>query len=205
MTTRRGRPRDEEARTRILSAASKQFVTDGFVATTMASIAGEAEVAVQTLYLAFESKVGLLSAVHDVALTGDDEPVPILERVWVVQLAEMPTVVDGWASVVEHSTPMTVRVAPVYAAIQAASADPDAAELLTRLRVQRYQHSQEVAARLLALPGAREDVDVDSVADVLYALICPETYSLFVVERGWSICQWRSWIHDTVLVQLIEQ
>lgn len=190
------------ARQRILAAASKQFVDDGFTTTTMTGIANEADVAVQTLYHAFGSKVGLLAAVHDVALAGDDEPVPVLERDWVLKLVESPTVADGWARVVEHQSPMTVRVASVYAAIQGAAADPAAAELLVRLRAQRYQHCQEVAAQLLVLPGASDDADVELIADVLYALICPESYALFVTERDWSIDRWRSWIHDTVLNQL---
>lgn len=204
MTARRGRPRDNAARKRILTAASKQFVDNGFTTTTMTGIASEADVAVQTLYHAFGSKVGLLSAVHDVALAGDDEPVPVLERDWVLKLVELPTVADGWAWAVDHQLPMTVRVASVYAAIQGAAADPAAAELLARLRAERSQHCHEVAALLVALPGVNDDADVESIADVLYALICPESYALFVTERGWSIDRWRSWIHDTVLNQLSE-
>lgn len=203
MAARRGRPKDTEARARILAAAGDQFLADGYTATTMTGIARAAGVAVQTLYLAFGSKVGLLSAVHDVTLAGDDDPVPLLERDWVLTVAQAPSITDAWAAVVEHQPPTTVRVAPVYAAIQAAAADPEVAALLTDLRAQRLRFSQELAGRLLALPGARGPGAVDRVADLLYATICPETYSLFVTERGWSVEAWRSWIDTTLRPELI--
>lgn len=203
MAGRRGRPRDTAARERILEVAGERFIRDGYSATTMTGLAEAAGVAVQTLYLAFTSKVGVLSAVHDVTLAGDDEPVPLLERGWARDLADAPTIEQAWDSVAEHQPRTTVRVAPIYAVIQAASADPEVAMLLSDLRAQRYRFSQEMAARLLTVPGAREAADVDRVADVLYAVICPETYALFVIERHWTVDQWRGWVHATVLRELI--
>lgn len=205
MAGRRGRPRDTAARARILEVAGERFIRDGYSATTMAGIAEAAGVAVQTLYVAFGSKVGVLSAVHDVTLAGDDDPVPLLEREWVHALAGSPTVEQAWGSVVEHLPVTTVRVAPIYAAIQAAAGDPEVADLLADLRGQRLRFSQELAGRLLNLPGVRESAGPDRLADVLYAVICPETYALFVTERHWSIDQWRCWIHATVLRDLIPE
>lgn len=204
MAGRRGRPRDAEARERILAAASELFVSQGYTATTMSGIAQAAGVAVQTLYAAFGSKVGVLSAVHDVALVGDDEPTPMLDRDWAQQVADAPTVAEGWALIMAHQPQTTVRVAPVYSAIQAAAADPEVGALLADLRAQRLRHSQEMADRLLALPEARGPEVRDRVADVLYATTSAESYALFVVERGWSAQAWRSWVHDTVLRELTD-
>ena len=204
MAERRGRPRDTAARARILVAAGRQLVADGYATMTMSGIATEAGVAVQTLYVAYGSKAGVVSAVHDRTLVGDDAPVPLLERDWVARLAEMPTVVEAWASVVEHLSPTTVRVAPVHTAIHAASADPEMGALLRDLRSQRHEFGRELATRLLALPGARGGEAVDRVADVLYAVVGPETHDLFVTQRGWSVEEWRGWVHDTVLRELTE-
>ena len=48
-----------------------------------------AQVSPATVELVFGTKAALLDAVVDVALAGDDEPVPVLERGWVHALAEV--------------------------------------------------------------------------------------------------------------------
>jgi len=202
VSERRGRPRDTAARRRILVAAERQLVSDGYATMTMSGMAKEAGVAVQTLYLAYGSKVGVVSAVHDRTLAGDDATVPLLERGWMRQLASAPTVLEAWASAMEHLSSTTVGVAPVHTAIQAASADPEMGALLSDLRAQRHEFSRELATRLLALPHARGGGVADRVADVLYALVGPETHDLFVIQRGWSVEEWRGWVHDAVLDEL---
>jgi AcrR family transcriptional regulator len=54
----------------------------------MAVIAAEAGVAVQSLYPRFGSKLAILSDALDVAIVGDDSPVPLLERPWVQQMLQ---------------------------------------------------------------------------------------------------------------------
>src|SRR5437763_16336971 len=91
MRMRPGRhARSRATRARIVEAATRVFVRDGYLTTTMAAIAAEAGVAVQSLYLGFGSKLGILSAAFDVAVVGDVEPVPLLERPWVRELAACP-------------------------------------------------------------------------------------------------------------------
>src|ERR1700737_3019141 len=80
----------------IVQAAAALFVRDGYLASTMAGIAAEAGVAVQSLYLIFGSKLDILKAALDVAIVGDFEPVPLLEREWAKRLAETP---DGRGAV----------------------------------------------------------------------------------------------------------
>ena len=57
--------------------STKQVVRDGYVATTMVAIAQEAGVSRETVYKAFRSKPELVERVYDVALVGDEEPVPL--------------------------------------------------------------------------------------------------------------------------------
>ncbi len=188
-------------RERILAAATELFSRDGYLTTTMGDIAAEAGVAVQTLYLAYGSKVGILSAAHDVAIVGDEDPVPLLERDWVRQLPDVESVSAGWDQTLDQLTPSTARVAPIYNVIASASADPDVADLLVSLREQRHSSSRALVDLLLALPGAT-DTDPGRVADVVYATLTAETYTLLVTERGWTIEQWCDWIHDTVAPEL---
>src|SRR5687768_9797810 len=85
--------RQEQARqTRraVLESARRLFLDGGYTATTMAAIAAEAGVSVETVYKAFRTKPALLKAVLDVAIAGDDEPVPMLQRDLVRRIGAEP-------------------------------------------------------------------------------------------------------------------
>nr|MBA3295010.1 TetR family transcriptional regulator [Geodermatophilaceae bacterium] len=78
--------RDEQARqTRsgILVAARRLFTTQGYAATTVAQIAAEAGVAVDTVYAAVGAKSVIFSQLLETALSGTDEAVPAEERGYV--------------------------------------------------------------------------------------------------------------------------
>src|SRR5436190_14443587 len=78
--------RDEQARrTRraVLDAAHRFFREHGYAGTTIGAIAGEANVSVETVYKLFGNKAGLVKAVFDVAIVGDDEQVPLMQREFV--------------------------------------------------------------------------------------------------------------------------
>jgi hypothetical protein len=64
---------------------------------------------------------------------------------------------------------------------------------------------QTTAARsLLTKPGARANLSVEHAADVLYCLLSPEMYLLFVRDRGWTRERWEQWAYDTLHAQLCE-
>ena len=74
--------RSKRARTGrgILDRGSGHFLTHGYQGTTVSAVAVDAGVSVETVYKAFANKAGLLKAVFDVTLAGDDEPVPLMDR-----------------------------------------------------------------------------------------------------------------------------
>ena len=69
----------------MLAAAKELFLERGYAATTMADVAAEAGVAVQTVYSAVGGKAALLKAVFDTTIVGDDEPVPVSGRPEIAQ------------------------------------------------------------------------------------------------------------------------
>ena len=73
------RRREQAAATRfeVLDAAQRLFERDGYPATTMAAIAAEARVALKTVYVAFETKSGVLRALWNLRLRAGAEDVPI--------------------------------------------------------------------------------------------------------------------------------
>src|SRR5690348_867944 len=72
------------ARTRqtVLDAARELFAAQGYTATTVEEIAGRAGVAKPTVFAAVGSKQVILKQLRDLALAGDDEPVPVAQRPW---------------------------------------------------------------------------------------------------------------------------
>src|SRR5438128_6263414 len=84
------RRREQAAATRreILEAAQRLFERDGYAATTMAAIATEAGVALKTIYVAFETKSGVLRALWNLLLRGDEDDAPVAERDWYRQVLE---------------------------------------------------------------------------------------------------------------------
>src|SRR5919206_1864609 len=74
----------------ILDAAQRLFERQGFAATTMEAIAAEAGVALKTVYVAFETKSGLLRALWNHLLRGGRDDVPIAEQDWYREILEEP-------------------------------------------------------------------------------------------------------------------
>ena len=63
-----------------MQAAHRRVLAAGYASTTLAAVAREAGVSVDTAYAVFGSKRGLLVAVMDVNVGGDDEPLDVLDR-----------------------------------------------------------------------------------------------------------------------------
>src|SRR5919198_6678507 len=86
------RRREQAAATRreILEAAQQLFERQGYGATTMAAIASEARVALKTVYVAFETKSGVLRALWNLLLRGGDEQVPVAGQPWYREIMDEP-------------------------------------------------------------------------------------------------------------------
>ncbi len=64
----------------MLAAARQLFIAQGYGATTVEQIAQHAGVSKPTVFSAVGNKQMVLRAVRDVAIAGDDEPVPVAKR-----------------------------------------------------------------------------------------------------------------------------
>src|SRR5579859_7142672 len=82
----RRREQAAETRRKILDAAERLFAQHGYAATSMPAIADQAGVALKTVYLACGTKAGVLHALWDARLGGDDQPIPVTSRPWYRQL-----------------------------------------------------------------------------------------------------------------------
>ena len=192
------------ARAAVVDAARTLFLERGYGATTIEAISALSDVPPATVYRLFSSKRGILKALLDVSIVGDDEAVPLAERPTVRSLLTYPDPRNKVAGFVRLAADVNARTAPIYRILaSAAASDPDAATLLDELTHQR-QEGQGRIARSLARSGAlRPKLRDRDVVDIIHALLSPEVYGLLVVDRGWPPERYQTWLTDTLVDQLL--
>jgi AcrR family transcriptional regulator len=192
------------ARAAVVAAAGELFVERGYGSTTVDAISERADVPPATVYRLFGSKHGILEALFDISIAGDDEDVPVGQRPEIRALLDDPDPRAQLAGFVAVTVQINRRVAPLYGVlVSAAGTDPDAAAQLAELTSQRQQ-GQRAIARSLARGGAlRPELRERDAADLVHALLSPELYRLLVVDRGWSADRYADWLAATVTAQLL--
>ena len=127
-----------KTRKRVIEAATRLFVQQGYATTTMRAIAAAADVSVPTVELLFGTKAQLLHVVIDVAVAGDDEPVPVLSRAWAAEAQSARDLADFLSVVAQVLSEAQARSAGVIlAAYEAAASDPDIQLLILDRESQR--------------------------------------------------------------------
>jgi AcrR family transcriptional regulator len=187
----------------VVEAAGDLFRERGYAATTIDAISERSDVPAPTVYRLFSSKLGILRALLDTSIAGDDQPVPIQERPEVAALlaeSGAEKVLRGFVSV---AVGINVRSNDLYRILSsAATSDPGAAELFAEYQRQRAKGQGRVA-RSLARGGAlRPGLRERDAADLIHALASPELYRLLVVDRGWSQERYETWLTSTLTTQL---
>ncbi len=201
------RRQEQAAATRraILDAAQGLFELQGYATTTMEAIAAEAGVALKTVYLAFVTKSGLLRALWDVLLKGDEEAAPVAERPWYLEIMEEPDPEHQLRLNARNARVVKLRIAGVLRVIRdAAPVDPDIAALWSLIQSDFYENQRAIVESLHEKKGLRAGLDVSRATDILWTLNHPDVWLLLVGERGWTPEQFEQWFGDTVCAELLK-
>src|SRR5437763_1966027 len=167
------RRREQAAATRreILDAAQRLFERQGYAATTIAAIAAEAGVALKTVYVAFETKNGVLRALWHLLLRGDEEDAPVGEREWFRELLAEPDAEQQLRLMARQSRLTKLRIGPIIEVIRsAASADPELGVLWDRIQSDFYALQRALVEKLAERQALRPSLDVDRATDILWTL-----------------------------------
>jgi len=200
----RRREQAAETRSKILEAAARLFERQGYAATTMAAIATEAGVSLKTVYVAFQTKSGLLRALWHLLLRGDRDDVPVPERSWYREVIEEPDPERQVRLNAHNSRIVKQRAGVVMGVIRSAAAsDPDVEALWSRIQSDFYDVQRPVVEALNEKGALRPGLDVTRAADILWTLNHPDLWHLLVGERGWTPEEWEHWFGDTVCAQLL--
>lgn len=196
--------RAQARRTRetILHAAERRFLNDGYTATTIAAIADDAGVSVETIYKAFGGKPGLVHALYERGLAGRG-PVPAYQRSDEMREAapDPETIMREWglltAEVASTVTPIRLLMR------SAAEADSKIAALLDASDQERLDRMRHHADFLAARGYLRDDVTADHATDILWTCSSMEFYELLVMKRGWTQKRFAAFIAEYMIATLL--
>jgi AcrR family transcriptional regulator len=198
-----------QARTRrtwaaVVEAARTLFLERGYAATTIEAISDRSDTPQATVYRVFSSKLGILKAVLDVSVVGDDQAVAMLDRPQVRALlsdGDPKNQLAGFAALLRE---VMARAAPVHRILaDAARSDEDAASLLVDIARQRQEGQRRIARSLARSHALRPGLREGDAADIIHALASPEVYGLLVLDRGWSAERYENWLRAILIDQLL--
>jgi len=193
-----------ETRRRIFEAAQELFTRDGYVTTTIAAIAEHAGVAVQTVYASTKSKRDILKGIIDLAISGEDEQVPVQASSRWQEIEAEPDPRTKLRMLARLHGEICVREAPAFAIMaDAAGSDPEIRTLMHEMADQRYQDHHRLAKTLHRTAQIRPDLSSRRAADIIWALANERTYLALVRERGWSTHDYEDWLADQLIAALV--
>ena len=198
-----------QARTRrtwaaVVGAAQGLFLERGYAATTIEAISDRADTPQPTVYRLFSSKLGILKALLDLSVAGDDEATVMLDRPQVRALLADQEPKDQLAGFAALVSGVMTRVGPVHRILaDAARSDQDAAALLAEIARQRHEGQRNIARSLARSSSLRPGLSERDAADVIHALASPEVHGLLVVDRGWTGERHEKWLRQILIEQLL--
>jgi AcrR family transcriptional regulator len=199
-----GEARREQAATRrrtVLETALERFTADGYAGTSMARIAAEAGVAVDTVYATIGRKPQLLLAVHDLVLgegatDARGEPVAALQRRYVEAVRTAPTAAEKVARYAAALGRLLPRTAPLLDALREAGAtDPACRQVWESVEQRRAANMRLFAADLRATGELRDDLTDEEVADLVWSMNSA-SYFLSLRSRGWTAERYAALVRD---------
>lgn len=194
----------QRSRDAVIQAAQRLFLSLGYAPTTIAAIATEAGVSVETIYKTFGGKPGLVRAIHERGLEGRG-PTPAYERSDEMRSQETDprTIMRKWGQ-------LTAEVAPLGAPIlllvrSAAATDPEVEALLEESDSARLQRMRHHAGFLAQRGYLKAGISPAQAADVLWTCSSPELYELLVLRRGWSLRRFGRFVGDFMITALLAE
>lgn len=188
----------------VLDAAERQFLATGYAATTIASIAAEARVSVETVYKAFGGKPGLVREIYERGLTGPG-PVPSYERSDEMRERETDpkTIMRNWGVL---TTEVAAKVTPIRLLMRAAAdTDPEIAAVLRQAAVEQADRMRHHAEFLASRGYLRSGMTVERATDILFTCSSVEIYEVLVLQRGWSPGEFARFVGDFMIATLLGQ
>ena len=193
-----------ETRRRIVEAAARLFVSEGYSATSVGAIAEAAEVAVPTVYATLRSKANILRAVIELTVRGDDDAGPIADSgAWSdIEREDDPT--GKLALFARLHREICDREATIFAQLEAAAgADEEATEMLAEHDRLRLTTQSRLARSLGRRKQLKRGLSDGEAADIIWTLASERTYLALVHKRGWEAEKYERWVAEQLVAALL--
>jgi AcrR family transcriptional regulator len=191
--------RARQTRARIVAAAARRFLARGYAGTTMRAVALDAGVALPTVELAFRTKAGLLKAVIDVAIAGDDEQEAMLERQWAARAESVVGPADFIAAFARVMAGSAERAAGLAAAaLEGARTDEDIAAVAAQLKSQREVMATWLVDGIMRRSALRRGTGRADAVDTVWTLMDPVIFCRLTGDRHWTTARFERWFTDSV-------
>ena len=190
------RERAQQTERRIVEAATDLLVGRGWTATTLADVAKAAGISPAMLYKIFRTKADLAKRVYDVAVVGDQEPVPFRERAEfraVLGETDPHAKLRGYARLIRG---LVERVLPIYEQVRAAmtAGDLELRDFAETVDAERLYGARGIVRDLRGVTDLPAELDDEQAADLVWMAMSPEFWALLVIRRGWSWDDTESWV-----------
>lgn len=187
---------------RIVEVARERFLRDGYGPTTIAAIADDAGVSVDTIYKTFGGKPGLIRAMVARALEGAG-PVPAEQRSDELQARESDPrkLISRWGMFVTEITPLAAPI--MLLARDAAGSHPELKALLDDMDADRLRRMTDNARRFAAAGHLRPGITVAEAANVMWTYSAIELYELLVLRRGMPLKKYGRFVADAMVAALV--
>jgi AcrR family transcriptional regulator len=190
----RRRASAEERRGRILQTARNLFGHYGYGATSIERIAGEAGVAVPTVYAIYRSKRALLFALLDQADARADVA---------GLLRDLNSAAGNPRKQLRHLASFTCRFYAqagdiIDIARGAGSTNEDLLALWQEGEDRRLRGQKPLADAWDRSGALRKNINAKEALDILWAMTGADHYRLFVVDRKWSTARYEVWLENTL-------
>jgi AcrR family transcriptional regulator len=179
----------------VVDAARRLFTERGWAGAGMRDIAGAAGVAVETVYSNFRSKADLLLAALDVAIVGDDLPVPVAERPGFAALGRGSQAERARAAA-RLVREINERTWGIQKALREAAASDPESGLSERLTEGEERRRMNVDQGLRLVAGRPV---TDTERDGLWAVLSMEVYRLLVDQSRWSASRYEEWLAEAIV------
>ena len=189
----------KQTKERILKSAKLLFESQGFDKVTIESIATHAEVSLPTVYSLYKSKIGVLSAVIDIAI--DKE---LFEKL--AQKASQEKTLRGYVEISVHIAVQMYDAEKTFMnALRGASTLSPELKNMEKEREERRYNRQEETLKLIAKQNEFKDtINLDKARDILWAFTGRDMFRLIVMERGWSLKEYETWLAES-LFQILKR